>query len=183
MGYTIEEFTYEISVDEYLIRFHKPNEVWEYCRVCNNYGKQWGCPPFDFDVVEHLSQYSKLLLIATKITPTAMELLYQESEQFIRAEQIRLESRLLDLERQYNGLASTYIGSCLHCCEDNCTRPLGKVCRHPECVRPSLEAYGFDITKTLSELFDIELKWGIEGSSPEYIVLVCGLFYNVEWIY
>ena len=180
MGYTIDEFTYEISVTEYLARFHKPCEVWGYCRACNNYGKQRGCPPFDFDVVERLSQYDKVLLVATKITPIAAGLPYQESEQFIRAERIRLERRLLDLERQYNGLASTYIGSCLHCSEDNCTRIFGKVCRHPECVRPSLEAYGFDITKTLSELFDIELKWGIDGSSPEYIVLVCGLFYNVK---
>ena len=179
MDYTTDEYTHEISVAEYLSRFHKPNEVWGYCRACNNYGKQWGCPPFDFDVVERLSQYDKVLLVATKITPTATGLPYQESEQFIRAERIRLERRLLDMERQYNGLASTYIGSCLHCPEGNCARPLGRVCRHPECVRPSLEAYGFDITKTLSELFGIELKWGTNGSSPEYIVLVCGLFWLI----
>ena len=180
MGYTIDEFTFEISVTEYFARFHKPNEVWGYCQACSNYGKQWGCPPFDFDIVERLSQYDKVLLIATKITPTATGLPHQESEQLIRTERIRLEKQLLDLERQYNGLASTYIGSCLHCPEGDCTRSLGKVCRHPECVRPSLEAYGFDITKTLAELFDIELKWGINCFSPEYIVLVCGLFYNVE---
>ena len=180
MGYTIDEFTFEISVTEYFARFHKPNEVWGYCQACSNYGKQWGCPPFDFDIVERLSQYDKVLLIATKITPTATGLPHQESEQLIRTERIRLEKQLLDLERQYNGLASTYIGRCLHCPGGNCTRSLGKACRHPECVRPSLEAYGFDITKTLSELFGIELKWSANGSSPEYIVLVCGLFYNVE---
>ena len=51
--YTIEEFAREISVEEYLDQFHNPAEVWGYCRACSNYGKQWGCPPFDFDVVEH----------------------------------------------------------------------------------------------------------------------------------
>ena len=83
--YTIEEFTREISVEEYLDRFHNPAEVWGYCRECSNYGKQWGCPPFDFDVA-----------------------------------------------------------------------------------------------KTVRELFEIELKWSTNGSLPEYLVLVCGLFYNAK---
>ncbi|WP_147625860.1 hypothetical protein [Alistipes provencensis] len=30
-------------------------------------------------------------------------------------------------------------------------------------VRPSPEACGFDIVRTASELFGIELKWGKEG--------------------
>ncbi len=33
MDYAIEEYTYEISVEEYIARFHKPNEVWNYCRA------------------------------------------------------------------------------------------------------------------------------------------------------
>ena len=66
--YTVEEFLREISVDEYIARFHNPDEVWGYCRACSNYGKQWGCPPFDFDVVERLSKYRTLRLVATKVT-------------------------------------------------------------------------------------------------------------------
>ncbi|MBR5807373.1 MAG: hypothetical protein IKY24_01995 [Alistipes sp.] len=61
-----------------------------------------------------------------------------------------------------------------------CTRLNGKPCCHPELVRPSLEAYGFDLTKTLSELFDIELKWSVDNTLPEYLVIVCGLFYNPQ---
>ena len=53
-------------------------------------------------------------------------------------------------------------------------------CRHPELVRPSLEACGFDIAHTTSELFGIELKWGTDGSLPEYLTLVCGFFHNAE---
>ena len=55
-----------------------------------------------------------------------------------------------------------------------------KPCRHPELVRPSLEACGFDIARTTSELFGIELKWGTDGSLPEYLTLVCGFFHNAE---
>ena len=59
-------------------------------------------------------------------------------------------------------------------------RPEAKPCRHPELVRPSLEACGFDIAHTPSELFGIELKWGTDGSLPEYLTLVCGFFHNAE---
>ena len=51
-------------------------------------------------------------------------------------------------------------------------------CRHPERVRPSLEACGFDLERTASELFGIEMRWGRNGLLPEYLTLVCGLFHS-----
>lgn len=39
-------------------------------------------------------------------------------------------------------------------------------------------AFGFDIAKTLAELFNIELLWGKDGKLPEYLVLVSGFFHN-----
>ena len=39
-------------------------------------------------------------------------------------------------------------------------------------------SFGFDIAKTLSELFNIELLWGKDGKLPEYLVLVSGFFHN-----
>lgn len=178
--YTIEEFVREIAVEEYLARFHNPTEVWGYCRECGNYGKQWGCPPFDFDVVERLSKYHNLRVIATKITLHDKGILPCEINNLLRPERVRLEAELLRMESDYSALASTYIGECLHCANGCCARLEGKACCHPELVRPSLEAYGFDVAKTVSELFEIELKWSADGSLPEYIVLVCGLFYNAK---
>lgn len=87
-------------------------------------------------------------------------------------------SELLDMERKYGGRSFAYIGKCLHCSDNECTRNCGTPCRHPEKVRPSLEAFGFDIAKTLSELFNIELLWGKDGKLPEYLVLVSGFFHN-----
>ena len=43
-----------------------------------------------------------------------------------------------------------------------------------------VESAGFDIAHTTSELFGIELKWGTDGSLPEYLTLVCGFFHNAE---
>ena len=45
-------------------------------------------------------------------------------------------------------------------------------------IRPSLEACGFDIGKTVSELLHIELKWSDNGKMPEYLTLVGGVFKN-----
>lgn len=178
--YTTEEFVREVAVDEYLARFHNPDKVWGYCRACSNYGKQWGCPPFDFDVVALLSKYRTIRLIATKIAIHDRSISPCKINAMLRPERIRLERTLLDMERQYNTLASTYIGECLHCANGACARLKGEPCCHPEVVRPSLEAYGFDITRTLSELFDIELKWSTATTAPSYIVLVCALFHNSD---
>ena len=89
-----------------------------------------------------------------------------------------VENELLDMERKYGGRSFAYIGKCLHCSDNECTRNCGTPCRHPEKVRPSLEAFGFDIAKTLSELFNIKLLWGKDGKLPEYLVLVSGFEIN-----
>lgn len=177
--YRTEEFTTTIAVNDYLRRFRDAKTIEGYCCSCENYGKSWGCPPFDFDVEERLRQYKNLLLIATKITPKEQDLPIETAQELILPERRRLDKHLLELERQYNGLACSYIGKCYYCSEDACSRLCDKPCRHPQLVRPSLEAYGFDIARTTQELFGMELRWGKEGFLPEYLVLVCGLFCNV----
>ncbi len=44
-------------------------------------------------------------------------------------------------------------------------------------VRPSLEAFGFDISKTAKELLGLEIKWSSGDFIPEYLTLVGGIFY------
>lgn len=179
-GYTVDKLTREIAVEEYITRFYRPDEVLGYCCACSNYGKQWGCPPFDFDVVERLSKFRTIRLIATKITFLDKSNSPCELSDLLRPERVRLEEELLALECEYNGLACTYIGECLHCSKGACARLKGEPCCHPEKVRPSLEAYGFDMAKTMTELFGIELKWSANNALPEYLVLICGVLYNGE---
>lgn len=176
--YTAEDFTVSLSATDYIARFRDAERFIAYCRECRNYGRSWGCPPFDYDVKPMLLRYKTALLVATKIAPDDCTRPLSEAGLLIRPERQRLERRLLDLERQYGGRAFAYVGTCLYCPEGTCSRPEGNPCRHPELVRPSLEAYGFDIGRTTSELFGIELKWGKEGRLPEYLTLVCGFFHN-----
>ena len=177
-AYTAEDFSLSLAAADYIARFRDEERFAHFCRECPNYGRSWGCPPFGFDVAGRLGRYSHILLTATRIRPATEGLPMSMSRELIRPERIRLDSRLRELERLHGGLSCSYVGSCLYCPEGSCTRPSGLPCRHPDMVRPSLEAYGFDIGRTLSELFGIEILWGRDGLMPEYLTLVCGLFHN-----
>lgn len=178
--YQVKDFSFPITTDEYISRFRDADRFIGYCRACSNYNRSWACPPFSHDLEKELHGYRNLLLIATKITPDKSDLPFTESRRVIYPERKRLEHRLLEMERIYGGRAFAYVGLCLYCPEGACTRPLGLPCRHPELVRPSLEAYGFDISRTTSELFGIELLWGKDGMLPKYLTLVCGFFHNSD---
>lgn len=182
--YRAEDFTVELDVEEYIARFRDAERVGGYCRACHNYGRSWGCPPFDFDVEEQLRRYRRALIVATRITPAVEGLPFSRSGELLLPERRRLEGRLLEMERCYGGRAYSYIGTCLYCPAESCTRLQGLPCRHPDRVRPSLEACGFDIGRTTEELFGLPLKWSRDGVMPEYLILVCGFLHNaesVEW--
>ena len=176
--YNIEEFTADITVDEYMKRFRDADRFIELCKACPNFNNSWGCPPFNFDTEDYLRQYRYAHLMVTKITPLETNISIDRTQQFILPERIRIEKRLLEMERATGGRAFAYIGTCLHCPESCCTRKCGEPCRHPDKVRSSLEAFGFDIGRTLSELFNIKLLWGKDGVLPEYLVLVSALLHN-----
>lgn len=122
------------------------------------------------------------LIIATKIKPRHSGLPLSESENLLRPERISHEKLLLDLERHYDGRAFSYAGRCLYCPNDSCARLEGRPCRHPELVRPSLEACGFDLCRTTEELMAIPLRWGEGDRMPEYLTLVSGFFHNADRI-
>ena len=111
--------------------------------------------------------------MATKIIPDRNDIPVEMTQ-----ERVRIEKELLEMERKYGGRGFAYVGKCLYCSGSECTRKRNRPCLHPDKVRPSLEAFGFDIGRTLSELFGIRLLWGKDGILPEYLMLVSGLFHN-----
>lgn len=176
--YTAVDYTVSIAVDEYMARFRDGARFLALCSECPCYGAVWGCPPFDFDPVAVMSRYSCADLFATKIVPAVSGLPLSRAHDFISTERRRVERRLLSLERECGGRAFIGAGRCSHCGGDVCARSCGRPCRHPEMVRPSLEAVGFDIGRTVSELFGMELQWGKDGLMPQYLTLVTALFHN-----
>ncbi len=173
--YTVEQLKTEIPVAEYIAGFRDADKFIRFCRECPSYGASWGCPPFEFDAEALLRRYERAIIFASKIVP-ADPLPLSEVQNFIRPERMEIERRLLDLERETGGRAFAYVGRCLYCGDEPCARLAKLPCRHPDKVRPSLEAFGFDIAGTLDRLFGIELKWGRDGYAPDYLVLVSALF-------
>ena len=68
-----------------------------------------------------------------------------------------------------------FAGTCLLCPPEHCTRRKNLPCRHPESIRPSLEALGLDIARTTSGLFGIDLQWGRPDAPPAYLTLLSAL--------
>lgn len=171
----IEINTAEIAVKDYITGYRDTLRINALCRQCRNYGKVWMCPPFVFDADELLGRWSDALIVASSFHIPQGETLESGMEK-LRAARKSLEENLLRYEKEVDGLAFGFSGECLHCSE--CTRIHGGECRHPELARPALEAYGFDVEKTVKELLGIELKWAPKGQLPDVITLVGAVFYN-----
>lgn len=176
--YTSEDYFFSLSASEYIRRFYDAKRINGYCKQCHNYNRSWACPPFFHDTEEELRRFNQVMLIATKIVPAGCDIPSSEAIPLIYAERRRLEPKLLEKEKELNGRSFSFAGSCLYCEGEECTRLQGKLCRHPELVRPSLEAYGFDVSRTASELFGIKLLWSHDDRLPDYLTLICGLFHS-----
>ncbi len=171
---------------QYIAGYHTPDKVEPYCRACSNYGRCWTCPPFDYDVTARLKQYDWTLLLGARITPDDA----LRNSPGSAAERNALAHRLITMawiqsvEPVMRSLETAHPGSMLLCgffacptdCAKHCARIDGQPCRHPHLMRPSLEAYGFDVAKTTSELLQLELLWGTGNALPEYTTLVTALF-------
>ncbi len=156
----------------YVARYRDAERFLELCRECPNFGRSWACPPFDIDMDEVLRAYSTVTFHAVRIEPLAKNLPVSAARDVMRPHRMEFERRLLDIECNEGGRVFTFAGECLHCSAGTCTRPYGKPCRHPERVRPSLEAWGFDVSRTVKDFLGLDLLWGADGSLPEYLMLV-----------
>lgn len=175
--YTLQHFSKNIDVDEYITHFRDKERFIELCKACPSYGNSWGCPPFNFDTDTLLRSYKYATIMADKIDLKNNKIPIEKAHEIIFPHRIKIDKRLLEMEKKYNGRAFAYIGKCLYC-NTQCKRIHNLPCLHPDKVRPSLEAFGFNIETTLSELFGIKLLWGMDNYLPKYLVLVSGLFHN-----
>lgn len=177
-NYDVEEVVAEIDRERYVEEFRDVATFDACCQQCPNYGRRWGCPPFDHDTLQDLLPYNKVMIIGVKITPHDRKKPLDQVYELMRPELDRLNKQLLELEREKHGLAFGFVGKCPYCNGEPCARIDGKPCRHPDVVRPSLEAYGFNVSETASKLLGIDMVWSKDSTVPRYLTLVCGLFYN-----
>ncbi len=177
-NYKAEEVVAVVDRDRYVEKFRNVATFEACCRQCPNYGKRWGCPPFDHDTLQDLLPYDKVMIIGVKLTPHDARMPLEQVYDLMRPELERLNRRLLELERERQGFALGFVGKCERCGDAPCARIDGKPCRHADVVRPSLEAYGFNVSETARQLLGIDMVWSKGKNVPRYLTLVCALFFN-----
>jgi len=186
--FIIKNYFSTILVDDYIVDYRDSDKFIEYCKQCNKYENCWACPPYDFDTTEQILKYKKAYIIGTKIIiseKVRFECKDSESVKLIGSEIIKevrknLDEQLLIIESEIPDSKSFFAGTCHICDSEECTRIINEPCRHPEKIRHSLESFGFDMGKTSEKLLGIQMKWSKDGSLPEYLTLVSGLFTNQE---
>lgn len=186
--YTTSNYMTAIPVKDYVEGYRDTEKFVAFCRQCNRYENCWACPPYDFDTDEYILKYESACLIGTKIDiPLSIRTIHNSPEkgkalgaEIIASVRRTLDEWLLGIEVAVPGSRAFFAGTCHVCDADDCTRRQGIPCRHPDKIRPSLEALGFDIGKTTETLLGITLKWSNDGSLPEYLTLVSGLFFNQD---
>ena len=179
-AYSVERDMAEIDSHAYIREFRRADYFIEFCHQCRNYGRRYGCPPFDSDPLHVIESYRKVRIIGVKIVPKDKSLPLEAANDLMLPVTSELNEELLRSEKSLGGISFGFVGSCPYCGDGPCARIDGLPCRHPEKVRPSLEAIGFDISKTAKELLGLEIKWSKDGLIPEYLTLVCGIFYQKE---
>ena len=101
----------------------------------------------------------------------------QEAGQLIRPERIRLERRLLELERRTGGgpspmsAAASTVPRELHAARGAALPPSRQGASFARSLRIRYRPYD-------RGLFGIRLLWDTEGRLPAYLTLVCALFHN-----
>ena len=174
---SIERYTAEIDAKTYIKKFRDAEYFVKLCQQCGNYGRRYGCPPFDNDTLADIKKYEKVRILGVKITPEDKSLPLEAANDLMKPVIDEMNKELLETEKSLAGMCFGFVGSCPYCDGAPCARIEGKPCKHPDKVRPSLEAYGFDISKTAKKLLGLEIKWSEQGLIPEYLTLVCGIFY------
>ncbi|MDY6121899.1 MAG: DUF2284 domain-containing protein [Porphyromonas sp.] len=174
-----------LPMSVYVQQYHRPETFIEYCCSCPRYGLTWSCPPFRFATENYLRPYDALWILATRLYPdpelnewilsgrTQAKELY---DGLIRCQRQKLDRRLLGLETTFGGARAAFAGHCHWCPPSRCTRSQGKPCRYLHKMRPSLEALGFDLCATTTQLLGIEMQWSEKGLLPEYYCLISALF-------
>ncbi|MDD4655922.1 MAG: DUF2284 domain-containing protein [Bacteroidales bacterium] len=176
----------KILAPNYIEEYCNAGQFIEQCKECSNYGNMWACPPFDYDTLATVSDYKYAHIIgsqifiseATRYAPADATEHNTLSYQIMEQARSGIDGQLLGLENRYSGSLCFFAGSCLLCPKEECTRLTNSPCAHPTKMRPSLEAYGFDISKTTLELLGIELKWSTGLVLPPYFTFVSALFTN-----
>lgn len=156
-----------ISTDELLSRFYDESVSSELCKSCGNFGAKWSCPPFE--TPPELIKFSEVRLMLRRVAAAGT------IADAYDAERVGFDAEILVAESALGGMGM-FAGSCIIC--GKCVRTRGRACLHPDKMRTSLEAVGFDVSKIVREIFGVGIEWGSDPRKPRFATLLGAVFYG-----
>ncbi|WP_407380927.1 DUF2284 domain-containing protein [Methanobrevibacter sp.] len=171
----------DVDVEEFVERYVDVERFHGLCRDCENYEKNWSCPPFDFDVNDVWNSYNKLKIIAFKLEFDDEELntVFPDKElEFVLKKVERMKIRLMNeiyvLEDEDS--LGLFLGKCNLCMK--CTREFGMPCKMPFKMRYSIESLGGNVDQCVEDIFGLKILYAEDNHLPEYMIFVGGLFFD-----
>ncbi|MCI5979100.1 MAG: DUF2284 domain-containing protein [Bacteroidales bacterium] len=158
-----ETFRKELALADYVRDFRDAERFLVLCRQCPRYGRAKGCPPFaDGEVEGVLSRCRRVEITVTRITlPADAYLTYRGAHALTAPVRREVLDGLVARAEAHAGHVLGFGGA-----------------MDPAQQRPSLEAYGFDISRTLAELFGLELLWSPDGeAAPPVLTYVAAILF------
>ena len=177
-GYTIVQAGAEVPAEEFVRRYVDLADPAAGCRPCPDYGQFWTCPPYDMAAADYWAGFDTVLLRGMQfhLTPAMLERRFDPEElaEYTR-ELTAAHARRMDehLRALYPGAAVLTTGGCTLC--EECTRPMGRPCRHPQAVGYSLESLGCDVGAAAWGELGWELLWPRRDRLPRYLTLLCAV--------
>ena len=177
----ISKLTADVEVDEFVEKYVDVEKFHGLCRDCENYGNNWSCPPFEFEVMDVWNSFNKLKIIAFKIDFDEEELASEYSDKELDFILKRLERMKIKLMNEIYALEdensyALFLGRCNLCMK--CTREFGMPCKMPFKMRYSIESLGGNVDQSIEDIFDFEIKYAQDNHLPEYLIFVGGLLYG-----
>ena len=66
MTYTVERYTTEMDAKVYIEDFRRADYFIKLCQQCGNYGRRYGCPPFDEEPLTAIEGYDRVQIMGGK---------------------------------------------------------------------------------------------------------------------
>ena len=177
----IKKLTADVDVEEFIENYVDIERFMGLCEECENYGKNWNCPPFDFDVMEVWNSFNKLKIIAFKLDFSDEELNMEYSEKELEFILKRLERMKVKLMNEIYALENEnsyglFLGNCNLCMK--CTREFGMPCKMPFKMRYSIESLGGNVDQLIEDIFGFKILYAKDNRLPEYLMFVGGLLFD-----
>lgn len=167
-------FTLKATVCENkdLIKFMNRDYLLSLCKGgCENFNKNWSCPPNSPRFDEFSLDYTNSLLV--ELTSEV-----GENEEFMEAyvkNRSTLEDLLTKMQIDFECI-KTSCGTCSLC--KKCAILDQKDCYHPEKMRYSMESMGMNLSQLSEEIFNHKLTWNSDDEKNRVCTSIGSILFN-----